>query len=132
MRNKDDFGDSEDASQSNNNGANGIGNMNEKGEYPDVLPESMKKRDGGVYVSILQNIGAGSDKEESHLEQQSQNDKESFMGSAPNPFGLVDGKKYLKKKSSIDQSYPLTNPSQGDNKRTVFRERLISNTYEHE
>ncbi len=98
------------------------GGVNENGEYNDVLPESVKRPTAGVYVSIMQNIGASSDREESNLDPASVNDRESFLGSVPNPFGqIVESRP--KKKIFEEHSYPHTNPSNSD-KKINLRERL--------
>lgn len=121
MKTRDEINESGDEQSSADNKVPG-GGVNPNGEYNDVLPESIKKPNAGVYVSIMQNIGAGSDREESNLDPASVNDKESFLGSVPNPFGLA-AESRPKKKLSEDPSFPQTNPSNPE-KRFYLRERL--------
>lgn len=119
MKTRDDINETGDEQSSADNKVPG-GGVNENGEYNDVLPESIKRPTAGVYVSIMQNIGAGSDREESNLDPASVNEKESFLGSVPNPFGHL-AESRSKKKLSDDPSFPQSNSE----KKNYLRERLV-------
>ena len=105
-----------------------IGNV--KGSYPNLLSEDLTKTDKnrGVYVSIMQNIGADNEGEQSPLAQiveKKHSAPDSFMGSAPNPFGndqLSRLRKGSNAKMSDEPSFPYT-PALENGK--GLREKLI-------
>lgn len=82
-------------------------------QYSDVLSPSVKAKDNrGIYVSILQNIGADSVKEQSKLVDVEDKEKDSFISSAGRPQlnqlikkGSVD---YQQQPNSYEPNFPAS------------------------
>ena len=105
--------------------------------FGEVLSPSLRqKASRGVYVSIMQNIGASSDIGNESIEEGTEQPRklDSFMGSAPNPFQFhadnqIKGNSNLENKQFADRieaSFPISNESH-ENRRVIIPDKLIEN-----